>query len=367
MEFSQFIAQTKDSRRLQGQRYSYEAMMWMVFISIACGHESCRKMATFCRSYASVFTRYFSLKHGTPSYVTFHSFLSHINTFEMRQSFNQMMLKCLEFNEGDWISGDGQTLCSTVTDCHTDKQDYVSLVSLYCQKTGLSILLHEYMNKDKSESESKLVLKLLLENLANKGLMITLDALYCQKKTLDDIVSHGNDFTVQVKGNTPKLFDSVKSTVDVSPCIDAHVLEEKQNGIRTTWECYCYDYNNKVAGWESINLIIMICKTIIQKQKVTRQCRFYVSSATIGGKFSAEAFNLGIRGHWGIENKAHKNKDVLFKQDDNRVKATKHAVNRAIFNTIVLNFLITQYKQTITHSRILFSSDFQKICFKKRT
>jgi hypothetical protein len=40
MEFSQFIAQTKDSRRLQGQRYSYEAMMWMVFISIACGHES---------------------------------------------------------------------------------------------------------------------------------------------------------------------------------------------------------------------------------------------------------------------------------------------------------------------------------------
>jgi hypothetical protein len=35
------------------------------------------------------------------------------------------------------------------------------------------------MNKDKSESESKLVLKLLLENLANKGLMITLDALYC--------------------------------------------------------------------------------------------------------------------------------------------------------------------------------------------
>jgi len=211
MEFSQFIAQTKDSRRLQGQRYSYEAMMWMVFISIACGHESCRKMATF--SYASVFTRYFSLKHGTPSYVTFHSFLSHINTFEMRQSFNQMMLKCLEFNEGDWISGDGQTLCSAVTDCHTDKQDYVSLVSLYCQKTGLSILLHEYMNKDKSESESKLVLELLLENLANKGLMITLDALHCQKKTLDDIVSHGNDFTVQVKGNTPKLFDSVKSTV----------------------------------------------------------------------------------------------------------------------------------------------------------
>ncbi len=187
------------------------------------------------------------------------------------------------------------------------------------------------------------------------------------KKTLDRIVSSGNDFTIQVKGNTSKLLDSLKATVATDSYVYTHILEEKQNGIKTTWQCYCYDYEDKVKGWESIESVIMICKTIIEAQKVFHHRRFYVSSAIVGSNFSAESFNLGIKGHWGVENKAHKNKDVVFKQDDNQVKDRKHAVNRAIFNTIALNFLISQYEETVAHSQILFRAQFEEICLKNRT
>ncbi len=182
MEFSDFISKMEDSRRLQGQRYSFESMMWMVFLSIACGYESNRKMATFCISYQELFIEHFNLKHGTPSYGTFHTFLSYLDSLSFADSFNTVMLSHSELEKGDWIAGDGQTLCSTVSSCHTSKQDYVSVVSLFCQKTGLSILLKDYMNKDKQESEAKIVLELLLKNLKYKGLMFTLDALHCQKK-----------------------------------------------------------------------------------------------------------------------------------------------------------------------------------------
>jgi hypothetical protein len=182
MEFSKFISKTKDSRRFQGQRYSFEAMMWMVFLSIACGYESCRKMATFCKAYESLFTRYFGLKHGIPSHVTLHTFLSNLNSSEFANAFNETMLSYSELKQGDWISGDGQTLCSTVTSCHTSEQDYVSVVSLFCQKTGLSLLLQDYMNKNKSASEGEVALELILNNLKNKGLMFTFDALHCKKK-----------------------------------------------------------------------------------------------------------------------------------------------------------------------------------------
>lgn len=188
------------------------------------------------------------------------------------------------------------------------------------------------------------------------------------KKTLDSIVASGNDFTVQVKGNTPKLLNSVKATIATDAYVDTHILEEKRNGIKTTWQCYCYDYKQKAKGWESIESVIMICKTIIDaKQNVTHHRRFYVSSAIAGSSFSAEAYNLGIKGHWGIENKAHRNKDIIFKQDDNQVKAIRHAVNRAIFNTIALNFLISKYEETVAHSQILFRSQFEEICLKNRT
>ena len=182
MEFSDFIKNMEDRRRSQAQRYSFESMMWMVFLSIACGYESSRKMATFCTSYRDVFIKYFGLQHGTPSYGTFHTFLSDLNSLSFAESFNSTMLSysCLE--QGDWIAGDGQTLCSTVSSFHTSEQDYVSVVSLFCQKTGLSILLKDYMNKNKQESEAKIVLELLLKNLKDKGLMFTLDALHCQKK-----------------------------------------------------------------------------------------------------------------------------------------------------------------------------------------
>lgn len=182
MEFSEFITTMQDSRRLQGQRYSFESMMWMIFLSVACAYESPRKMATFCRSYEAIFKRYFGLKHGTPSYVTFHTFLNNLDSLSFSTSFNTMMLSCSSLEKGDWVSGDGQTLASTVTSCHTSEQNYVSVVSLFCQKTGLSILLQDYLNKSKSASEGKVALGLILDNLLNKGLMFTLDALHCQKK-----------------------------------------------------------------------------------------------------------------------------------------------------------------------------------------
>ncbi|WP_035756580.1 transposase family protein, partial [Hugenholtzia roseola] len=80
MDFSLFISQMQDPRRRVGQRYPFDAMMWMIFLSIACGYESSRKMASFCKAQEDLFVRHFKLKHGVPSHVTFHSLLFHLNS-----------------------------------------------------------------------------------------------------------------------------------------------------------------------------------------------------------------------------------------------------------------------------------------------
>jgi len=187
------------------------------------------------------------------------------------------------------------------------------------------------------------------------------------KKTLKNIVASGNDFTVQVKGNAPKLLASLETTMATNVHKDTHIVEQKKNGIKTTWQSYCYEYVEKVKGWESIQTFVMICKTVIEPTKITHTRRYYVSNAELKVGFSAKLFNVGIKGHWDIENKAHKNKDVVFKQDDNKVKDSKHAVNRAIFNTIALNFLVVKYSENVMHSQILFRAQFQELCLKKRT
>ena len=136
----------------------------------------------------------------------------------------------------------------------------------------------------------------------------------------------------------------------------------------TTWQCDCYAYDKALAGWNAIETVVKVSKTVLTPKSQISTFRFYVSSAKLEeAQFSAQAFNLGIRKHWDIENKAHKNKDVIFKQDKNRVKQPNHAVNRAILNTIVINLMTKYYKQTITHSQILFCSHFQNILTMSRT
>lgn len=117
------------------------------------------------------------------------------------------------------------------------------------------------------------------------------------KKTLTSIIDSENDFTVQVKGNTPKLLTSLETTLATTIHKDTHIIEQKKNGIKTTWQCYCYDYVQKVKEWQCIETLIVICKTVIEPTKITHTRRYYVSNKKIEKVSSAKSFNIGIRGH----------------------------------------------------------------------
>ncbi|GAA4015395.1 hypothetical protein GCM10022408_30860 [Hymenobacter fastidiosus] len=53
------------------------------------------------------------------------------------------------------------------------------MVSLYCQRTGLTLALQDYTDKKTGEMS---VLRDLLAGLQDRGVVFTLDALHAQKK-----------------------------------------------------------------------------------------------------------------------------------------------------------------------------------------
>jgi DDE_Tnp_1-associated len=183
MEFSQFISSVSDFRRGQGLRYSFDSLMWVIFLAVCCGHTSSRCISAFCKSEEGFLTKIFSWKHGVPNYGTIHYFLRGLDSAKMCAAFNSWM----DSNFGDkleasWISGDGQALRSTLSASGTCSQSYSVLVSLFCQQIGLTIAIKAYKNQSKGEGEQGVFLSLLLDNLTKKGIMFTLDALHCQKK-----------------------------------------------------------------------------------------------------------------------------------------------------------------------------------------
>ena len=117
------------------------------------------------------------------------------------------------------------------------------------------------------------------------------------KKTLDDIVESGNHYVIQVKKNQPKLSQAIKQLPHQQSHTDTHIVEEKKNGIKTTWQTYKYAYTNPL--WKNVLTAVIVCKTLIKADNtVICTKRFYVSDKT---DLTAKQLNEGIRGHWALK------------------------------------------------------------------
>lgn len=66
-------------------------------------------------------------------------------------------------------------------DYDADYQNFVSLVSVYSHQKGMVLAAQQFENKETSELK---VVQTLLETLHLNGVVVTLDALHCQKKQL---------------------------------------------------------------------------------------------------------------------------------------------------------------------------------------
>ena len=65
------------------------------------------------------------------------------------------------------------------------------------------------------------------------------------------------------------------------------------------------------------------------------ETRYYISSATLTAKQAAEA----VRGHWGIENRLHWVLDVVFAEDQSRLRKGHGAKNMAIVRHFAINMV----------------------------
>jgi hypothetical protein len=178
MSLAELFNSIPDSRRKDGIRYPLPSFLWMLFLSICSGYTSSRQIKSFMRAHAAFFIAEFGLKHGLPSHVTINAILKVTDKEKVKECFNRWAA-VRSLAPFDWVSGDGQCLRSTVSSPQDSSQDFVSLVSWFVQKTGTVYMMEDYRSKKDNEAE---VIRYMLSNLKDKGVIFTLDALHCQKK-----------------------------------------------------------------------------------------------------------------------------------------------------------------------------------------
>lgn len=103
--------------------------------------------------------------------------------------------------------------------------------------------------------------------------------------------------------------------------------------IRRDWiteECCTLPQTQLWKGLKSIGLVERECR---EGDKVTVEQRYFINSLVADGKRFAPA----VRSHWGIENRLHWRLDVIFREDDNRIRKGNAAAIMTTIRPVAMN------------------------------
>jgi len=179
MDLLSCLGELIDFRVKRGRRIDFASLFSIIILGNLSGYFGYRKLAKFGKLHGAYFTELFNLKHPLPSYATYRFVLMNIDEQELIRVFNKWSCNYCDVNSGDWVSGDGKSLRSTVDNADNEHQDFQSVVSLFCQESGLVYKIATFRSKKEGEIG---VVENLVKELENKGLRLRFDALHTQKK-----------------------------------------------------------------------------------------------------------------------------------------------------------------------------------------
>lgn len=243
----------------------------------------------------------------------------------------------------------------------------VALVSAFCSASGLVLgQVGTELGKAK-DSEEYLktneipAIKQLLELLTVKDKVVTIDAMGCQRAIAEQIIDRGGDYLLAVKDNHKALHEDLKLLFKDAieqgfegMSHDVFESVEKGHGRIETRKVYVtreVGWLRERGEWAGLRSAVRVDSTreVLDprggKPKVSRESRLYISSLDHRDPVQTAAwFGRLVRGHWGIENKVHWVLDVVFREDDLRLRQEHLAENFSRMQRWVLNLLRSDKK-----------------------
>jgi len=184
MNLIDHLNQIKDPRRKQGQRFPLTTILLIIIMGIISGRYGYREITTFSKANKKDLIKNLRIKHKRiPSHVTIREVIMRTDFDSLNNAFYQWASAYVSIEKNDWLSIDGKSIKSTVEDCYSSYQNFVSLVSVFSQKRGQVIKTSAFENKKTSEIS---IVQQLIEILDIKDAVITLDALHCKKNSTSD-------------------------------------------------------------------------------------------------------------------------------------------------------------------------------------
>ena len=185
---------------------------------------------------------------------------------------------------------------------------------------------------DRKESELGLA-STLLAQLELQGRVVTGDALYAQRDLSLRVLERGGDYFWMLKDNQPGVKEAVSLLFEQPPWGEsfARAYQEGRRGDR--WErrqSWASAALNGYLDWPGLGQVC--CVERIRRRK---------GRETVEREDAARMLEIR-RGHWGIENRLHWVRDVVFGEDQSQVRTGSAPQLLAALRNLVIGMLRLQ-------------------------
>lgn len=331
----------RDPRIERSKRYPLLDLLTIALCAVICGADSFVEMERFGHAKQDWFETFLDLPFGVPSHDTFGRVFALLDPGELQAGLLAWTHAALPPTERPVVALDGKTLRRSHD--RTNGREALQLVSAWVSAHHL-FLGHQAVPDGGSEIAT---LPQLIDLLDLQHAIVTIDAAGTQADVTQRLVEQEADYVVTLKANQPTvhqdvvdLFQQARETAFAGIAHDAYDTLEKGHGRlerRRTWLIHDPDYlawldeDDRWAGLKSVALVERECRI---GDEVTVEPRYFLSSLT-----EARDLAEAVRLHWGIENSFHWILDVVFREDDSRVRVGHAVENLALVRRLALQLL----------------------------
>jgi predicted transposase YbfD/YdcC len=341
VEWLEHFEPLQDPRQSGKVWYRLDEVLLLCLLAVLAGAESWVEVAEFGKRKLVFLRRFRPFENGTPSHDQLGDLFAALDAEQFQRCFITWVGTLTTLGP-DLVAIDGKTLRRSYQE--GGGKAPIHMISAWANQQRL--VLGQIKVADKSNEIT--AIPDLLDLLTLKGSTVTIDAMGCQREIAAKIIEKGAGYVLALKGNQGTLREDVelffteqKAAGFKDVAVSRHETLEKSHGRIETRRYSAIDNTDwlkKRHDWPGLNSVVMVesVREIISKKTAPEtETRFYISSLAADAETQGDA----IRSHWGVENSHHWVMDMLFRDDECRIRKDNAPANFATIKHMAGNVL----------------------------
>ena len=334
--FLNYFKDLPDARQRGKVMYPLAEVLLLCLLAVLAGAETVTDIARFGEKKLALLRRLRPFAAGTPAHDHLGDILASLDAEAFQRCFVAWVAALIGVPEGV-VAIDGKT----VRRSKGAAKDAIHMVSAFAARQRL--VLGQVKVADKANEI--VAIPNLLDMLAIEGAVVTIDAMGCQRAIAQKIVDKKADYILALKGNQGSLRRDVDLLIAEQKARDfkdttvshAKTTDGDHGRIETRAITVIHDagWLQERHAWPGLKSVILVESTREITDKTERETRLYITSLDLLANQVAPL----VRDHWAVENSLHWVMDMVFRDDECRLRTDHAPANFTTLKHMALNLI----------------------------